>query len=150
MIIQKQEEPGKKLTKAELAKKIDAMRERDMELVTGIFRYIEKPNQKLQFNYHKYEGDGNPRYELVDGQRYRLPRMVARHLNQNCYYVEYQRMAARLGGDQGVMMAGTGNEDTQAQMYGVKKIHRTEFRSLEFMDEDLYPEVNQIQEVVYR
>jgi hypothetical protein len=146
-LIQRQEDPNKKLTKAELAKKIPSIKERDNELVTGIFRYIEKPRQTLRFRFHKYDDDGNKQYELEDGKRYRIPRMVARHLNNNCYYVEYKRLGGafqKLTAD--VMAAGTGNESTYAQMYGVDKQHRTEFRSLEFMDDDisLKPEITEV------
>jgi len=151
-ILQKPDETPKKISKAELAKKLESMRERDHELVTGIFRYIEKPKGKLSFTFGgKYPGDEFKRYDLIDGQRYKLPRMVARHLNQNCYYVEYTRIGGKLGMASGneTFMAGTGNEDTYANMYAQNKIHRTEFRSLEFMDDDISAGPD-ITEIVYR
>lgn len=143
LIVPKKEE--RKLTKIEVAKKVEAERERDTELVTGLFRYIEKPGQKLCFKYKKYAQDSNKKYELEDGKRYRIPRMVARHLNQNCFYSEYKRLGGAMANSD-VMMAGTGNEDTYANMYAVKKHHRTEFRSLEFMDDDINakPEIIEI------
>lgn len=145
----KQEE--RKMTKAELAKKIDSMKERDMELVTGIFRYIEKPRQTLKFRYKKYAGEEFVEYTFKDGERYRIPRMVARHLNQNCYYVEYKHLegqfAKAVGGAHAASSARS--EYDQSKMYGITKIHRTEFRSLEFMDDDIAPKPD-LMEIAYR
>ncbi len=138
----------RRLTKAEVAKQVEANRERDIELVTGIFTYREKPGQKLCFKFKKYAQDPFKKYELEDGKRYRIPRMVAKHLNTNCYYSEYQRLGGPLASTD-VYAAGTGNEDTYANMYSLKKIHRTEFRSLEFMDEDLGTK-SDIMEITYR
>ncbi len=143
----KKEENAPKMTKIELAKKLASIKERDHELVTGIFNYKEKPRGKLCFTFQKYADDNNKKYELVDGQRYRIPRMVAKHLNQNCYYVEYTRAGGAFAGSD-VHLAGTGNESTYANMYAVNKLHRTEFRSLEFMDDDLDAPSN-ITEIAY-
>src|ERR1035437_830404 len=92
-----------KMSKVELSKKIAAMKERDLELVTGIFNYREKPKGKICFNFCKY-ADDNKKYELEDGKRYRIPRMVAKHLNTNCYYVEYTRAGGAFA-NQDVMLA---------------------------------------------
>lgn len=141
------QEDGKKMNKIELAKKLQSIKERDHEMVTGIFNYREKPKGKLCFTFQKYADDNNKKYELVDGQRYRIPRMVAKHLNQNCYYVEYSRLGGAFATTD-MHMAGTGNESTYANMYAVNKMHRTEFRSLEFMDDDLDAKPN-LTEVAY-
>lgn len=131
--------PKSPISKVEAAKKFDSQRERDLEMVTGMFRFIEKPGQTLHFRFKPpYPGCEFKEYHLEDGKRYRLIRAVARHLNQGCYYVEYKRLdgpLSRIGSD--IMAAGTGNESTYANMYGVKKTHRAEFRSLEFMDDDI-------------
>jgi hypothetical protein len=137
----------RKLTKAEVPKKVAAERERDIELVTGLFRYVEKPGQKICFNFKKYAQEPNKKYELEDGKRYRIPRMVARHLNQNCFYTEYKRLGGPLASND-IFAAGTGNESTYANMYAVKKHHRTEFRSLEFMDDDINVK-GEIMEIAY-
>ena len=144
----KQEE--RKMTKVELAKKIDAMKERDQELVTGIFRYIEKPRQTLRFRFKKYPGEEFVQYEMKDGERYRIPRSVARHLNQNCYYVEYNHLDGKFANAVGQVHAASTarSENEQSKMYGVTKIYRTEFRSLEFMDDDISAKPN-IMEVAY-
>lgn len=145
----------KKLTKIELQKNLEAMRERDNELVTGIFRYIEHPRSVLRFRYKKYAGDEYKAYELWDGERYRLPRMVARHLNQNVHYIDYKHMPGQQGA-LGIRAASTqdprGGGSLRSHSAGefsdglmrnnialqcVTKVPRCEFRSLEFMDDDL-------------
>ena len=60
----------RKITKIELGKKLEAMRERDNELVTGIFRYIEHKGGTLRFRYKKYAQDEFKAYELTDGIKY--------------------------------------------------------------------------------
>jgi len=141
------EEP-KKLSKAEAHKKFEAQKERDLEMVTGIFEYKNKRGQTLEFYFQKYEGSFK-KYILTDGKRYRIPRMVARHLNQNCYYTEYKRLDGLKGvtdiqqGDIG------GTQDQYAKMYAVAKDHRCEFKSLEFMDDDLNTK-HEIIEIAYR
>lgn len=150
------EEP-KKTTVTQLQMKIEGIKERDKELVTGIFNFREKPNGRLQFMFQKYAEDGMKKYVLYDGKRYKLPRMVARHLNQNCYYVEYTRLAGKFGDATGAMQGaydskfqdGVETDEVNTNMYAINKIHRTEFRSLEFMDDDLDAASN-LTEVVYR
>jgi hypothetical protein len=144
----------KKLTKVELQKNLEARRERDNELVTGIFRYIEHPRSVLRFRFKKYAGDEYKAYELWDGERYRLPRMVARHLNQGVHYIDYKHMPGEQGmlGVRAASTQGTRGGMSRSQsasefsdglmrnniaMQVVTKIPRCEFRSLEFMDDDL-------------
>jgi hypothetical protein len=137
MLIERKEEPGRKLTKAEGMKKLDAMKERDQQLVTGVFRYIEHKGGTLRFRFHKYPDDGYPQYELQDGQIYKLPRMVARHLNQNVHYREYKHLDKQMG-ELGVHAAyNDGRANTHERMHVVNKSPRCEFKSLEFMDDDL-------------
>lgn len=134
-----QRKDEKKITKLELAKNLEAMRERDNDLVTGIFRYIEHPRGTLRFRFKKYANDEYKAYELVDGQKYNLPRMIARHLNNNVHYMEYQRLDKTLEG----MSVSAGYNDGSLQcperMQVANKVHRCEFRSLEFMDDDIAP-----------
>lgn len=66
--------------KKEVAKKIAAAKEKDSELVTGTFKNIECPGSSLQFWFKKYD-EPPVYYELLDGQKYTIPRMVAEHLN---------------------------------------------------------------------
>ena len=145
----KQPEAGKKLSKAEAAKKWEAQKERDRELVTGLFEYKNKRGQTLKFYFGKYEEDGLKQYILTDGKRYRLPRMVVRHLNKNCFYTEYKRLEGLQGVTDIQQADAGGHQDTYAKMYAVNKDHRCEFKSLEFMDDDINAN-NEVIEVAYR
>lgn len=145
----KQPEPGKKISKSEAEKKYNAQKERDLELVTGIFEYKNKRGQTLRFRYGKYEQDGFKEYILTDGKRYRLPRMVVRHLNKDCFYAEYKRLEGLKGVADIQQADAGGHQDTYAKMYAVNKDHRCEFKSLEFMDDDINDK-NEVIEVAYR
>jgi hypothetical protein len=146
-LIQRKEDPDRKLTRAEAQKKLEAQSERDHEMVTGVFRFLEMPGSILRFMFQKYPQDGFVRYELVDGQIYKLPRMVARHLNQNVHYRRYTHLDKKFG-DQVVQQASLGRSDReQSQMYSIDKIPRCEFKSLEFMDEDLELNPSKLSEV---
>lgn len=68
--------------KKEVKKKIDAQKERDSEIITGVFKNVESPGSSLQFWFKKYD-EPPVYYEFQDGQRYEVPRMVAEHINQN-------------------------------------------------------------------
>jgi hypothetical protein len=136
----------RKISRDDLAKQIKKMRDRDSEMVTGIFKNLENPATNggrgaVCFSYKYYPGDENTMYELWDGERYTLPRGVARHLNNNCYYKEYQH----LPGEQGLGGIRSGhNQDGRLQAQNIqmaKKVHRYAFHSLEYMDDDaeMYP-----------
>jgi len=141
-IIERKDE--KKLNKIELAKKLEAQHDRDNELVTGIFRYIEHPKGTLRFRFKKYAQDDYKAYELTDGGKYKLPRMVARHLNNNVHYMEYKRLDQQLGDMTGHGMTvhaavNDGSLQSPEKMQIANKVPRCEFRSLEFMDDDIAP-----------
>lgn len=109
----------KKLTKAE----VDHMRDKDAEVVKGIFRFYEVPGGTMSFVFKAYDGDHIDRYDMVDGQVYSVPLGVARHLNKNLWYPEYDYMKG---------------EDSKNIMKVTKKVRRCGFQSLEFIDaEDL-------------
>lgn len=129
----------KKPSKAEIAKKIEASHERDNELVTGVFRYVEHKNGTLRFRFKKYAQDEYKAYELVDGQRYRLPRMVARHLNNNVHYLEYKPLGKTLGDQRVNAGFNDGSIKSPENMQVAEKIRRCEFVPLEFMDDDISP-----------
>ncbi len=136
----------KKVSREDLAKQIQKMRDRDAELVTGIFKNLENPATNggrgaVLFSYKYYPNDENVIYEMCDGERYRIPRGVARHLNNNCYYKEYQHLQGEFG-QQGIR--GAQNPDGRLQtnsLQQAKKVHRYAFHSLEYMDDDvdMYP-----------
>jgi hypothetical protein len=132
-----------KISREELAKQIRKQRDRDEELVLGVFKNLENPatnggRGSVLFSYKYYPGQPNEVYELMDGERYTLPRGVARHLNNNCYYKEYTQQ-----GNDGVR--GAINPDGRLQsknsLQVAKKVHRYAFHSLEYMDDDIdmYP-----------
>lgn len=130
-----------KISKSEAAKRIAKQRERDAEMVTGIFKNLENPGQNgsrgvLSFGYKAYPGDDYVFYELADNERYTIPRGVARHLNNNCFYREYQHLEGE-SGMTGVRGAAHDGRLSAKNMQLCRKIHRCEFRSLDFMDDDL-------------
>ncbi len=138
--------PVKKITREELAKQIARMHDRDAEMVTGIFKNLENPatnggRGSLVFSYKYYPGDDNTVYELWDGERYTLPRGVARHLNNNCFYREYQHLQGEFG-QQGIRQGHNTDGRLQTNSFQMaKKVHRYAFHSLEYMDDDsdMYP-----------
>lgn len=113
----------KKLTKADIAK----MREKDREMVRGVFRFYEVPGGTMSFVYKAYDGEQADRYDMIDGQVYSIPLGVARHLNKNLWYPEYDYIKGESTDGQ-----------TKNIMKVTKKVRRCGFQSLEFMDiEDL-------------
>jgi hypothetical protein len=136
----------KKVTREELSKQIKKLRDRDAEMVTGIFKNLENPatnggRGSVVFSYKYYHGDENAIYELYDGERYTLPRGVARHLNNNCFYREYQHLPGEKGisGVRGGISTDGRLQSNTFQM--ARKVHRYAFHSLEYMDDDvdMYP-----------
>jgi hypothetical protein len=103
-------------------------RDKDREMVKGIFRFYEVPGGSMSFNYKAYKGDQVQRYDLVDGQVYSLPLGVAKHLNNNLWYPEY----GFIPGEKDVATAF--NSMTGTGMRITKKVKRCAFQSLEFMD----------------
>lgn len=138
----------KKISKIEAAKKVEKERERDYEMVTGIFEFKEPGRSKLEFRFKKYPNDEFKLYTFISGQRYRIPRMVAKHLN-SIHYVEYKRLNLPNGMQSDLHMGGVADESSpESRMYMQHKIKRTEFKSLEFLDEEINPK--EIIEIAYR
>lgn len=96
-------------------------RDKDRQIVKGIFRFHEVPGGSMSFVYRAYKEDPIERYDMVDGQIYSVPLGVARHLNKNCWYPEYEHFK---------------NEETQNIQRVGKKVNRCSFQSLEFIDID--------------
>lgn len=102
------------------------MRDRDAEMVRGVFHFYEVPGGLLEFCYKAYKGDEVEKYSLEDNKVYSIPRGVARHLNKSGWYPvhsyatdESGRPVAKIG----------------------QKVARYGFSSLEFFDtDDLIPE----------
>ena len=72
-----------KKEKEELNKSLQYKRDRDAEMVKGVFHYHERPGQSLKFDFSQYGNEKQTNWELKDGQSYELPRGVARHLNNS-------------------------------------------------------------------
>ena len=102
------------------------MRDKDAEIVRGIFHFFEVPGGLLEFVYKAYEGDDVEKYSLEDNKVYSIPRGVARHLNKNGWYPIH----AHATDEHGKPIARIGS-----------KVARYGFSSLEFFDsDDLVPE----------
>lgn len=110
---------------AELAEKKDKkinlkyQHDKDRELVSGIFRFYECTGATLSFVYKAYKEDDVERYDLQDGQVYKLPLGVARHLNKSGRYPVHAYKV---------------NEDGTTSQHVGKKVARYGFQSLEFVD----------------
>lgn len=101
------------------------LRDKDREMVKGIFHFYEVPGGEMSFSYKCWKEDPVERYNLTDGQVYTLPLGVAKHLNKNCWYPEYEFIRG---------------EDVRSTMKIGKKVRRCSFQSLEFVDiDDLTP-----------
>lgn len=113
--------------------KLDNQRKSDRQMVKGIFKNYECPGGVLQFSFKKYKEDPVENYTFYDNKIYTIPRAVAKHLENNCWYPEYEYIKG---------------EDTQ-NIYGIKKkVKRFGFSSLEFMDLEDQPDVGGQQLVV--
>lgn len=101
-------------------------RDRDREMVKGIFRFHEVPGGRMEFTTKFYKWDPVEKWDLVDGQVYNLPLGVAKHLNKNLWYPEYEFVA--------------GDNSMKNAMRVQHKVRRCSFQSLEFVDiDDLTP-----------
>lgn len=100
-------------------------RDKDREMVRGMFKYHEVEGGALMFSIRLYKEDDVENYTLVDGQIYTIPLGVARHLNKNGWYPVYEYIKGEPGvhGVDGNMRIG-------------KKVRRYSFNSLEFVDID--------------
>lgn len=97
------------------------MRDRDAEIVRGIFHFYEVPGGLLEFSYKCYKGDEVAKYSLEDNKVYSIPRGVARHLNKNGWYPIH---------------AHTVDEQGKPVARITQKVARYGFSSLEFFDSD--------------
>ena len=110
-------------------------RDKHREMVKGVFKYHEVPNGEMEFDFREFKEDPIVHYHMIDGEVYTVPLGVAKHLNTNCWYPEYEYLPGEKG-VQGVthkMRGFTGHVQKVT-----KKRHRCGFNSLEFLDiEDL-------------
>ncbi len=104
-----------------LGKTLKWRRDRDREIVKGMFKFYEVPGGQLSFVYRAYKEDQTERYDMVDGHVYSIPLGVARHLNKNGWYPVH---------------AYTMDEHGVPKMKVGHKQRRFGFQSLEFVDMD--------------
>lgn len=117
---------NKKETVKKDTKSLKYMRDKDREKVKGIFRYHECPGGEMRFSFRVYKEDPVENYELRDGEIYSIPLGVAKHLNKNLWYPEYDFFA---------------DEKTKNLQRISRKVRRCSFQSLEFIDsDDLQPD----------
>jgi len=105
--------------KNSVKKDLKYMRDRDREMVRGIFRFFEVPGGNMSFPFRKYKEDEVENFSLNDGEIYTLPRGVAHHLSNNCWYPEHA-----------YKMDDHGKPSIQI----TKKKRRCSFEPLDFMD----------------
>jgi len=75
---------------------------------------------------------------MVDGEVYSVPLGVARHLNMNCWYPQYDF----LPGDNSVQVGKPVRGFAGHVQKITKKVHRCAFSSLEFLDIEDLPQPN--------
>ena len=108
-----------KVNKRISATEIADMRKKDNELVKGRFICMEPRGGSFTFSFKKYKGDQTLTITMKDGQEYEVPRMIANHLNQNCWYPEHHHI---------LDMDGNPVVDLKSKM------HRCSFQPLSFDD----------------
>lgn len=119
MIVQDQRKEVKKVN-------LKSLRDRDREMVRGKFIFHEVPGGTMSFVFRAYREDHVERFDITDGEIYRVPLGVARHLNKNLSYPVHSYAL---------------DEDGKAVMKIGQKVRRCSFQSLEFIDsEDLTPD----------
>ncbi len=117
-------------TRDEMAKKLKIERDKDREMVKGVFKYYEVPGGVVEFCFKKYEEDPLEKFTMYDGQVYTIPLGVAKHLNNNTWYPVHEY--------------GRQEDGSPLQRIG-QKVRRMAFQSLEFMDmEGMGENINRI------
>lgn len=117
-------------TREEMAKKLKVERDKDRELVKGVFKYYEVPGGLVAFCFKKYAQDPVEKFEFRDGHVYTIPLGVAKHLNNNTWYPVHEYAT---------------DENGVRNQRVAQKIRRMAFQSLEFMDmDDMSNNINRI------
>lgn len=116
----------RKMTYDERQRYYNWCRDQDAELVKGVFKFYERPGHELEFVYRAYKGEGAQTYCLRDGQVYEIPLGVARHLNKDGWYPEYEYVP----GGKTIMVPGGRPTNMRIQ----KKVRRFGFQTLDFVD----------------
>lgn len=111
--------PPRKNTRKITDEEMRQMRKKDHKIVKGIFRCYEPRGGSMSFSFKKYPGDEVLDKTMVDGNTYEIPLMLAKHLNQNCWYPKHTHV-----------LDANGHPSVEVG----KKVHRCSFESLEFQD----------------
>ena len=128
-----------KMTTDDLVKESERKKARDLELVSGLFINYESPGGRLEFRYQPpYKGVPFDAWSFQDGERYTIPRMIARHINTGCYYKKYKNVTRPDGTrDEMINAFHNGRLDAKNMQYAQKQ-HRFAFNPLDYMmDDDL-------------
>ena len=108
-------------------------KDRDAELIRGIFHYYEVPGGMMELVYRKHKGKVE-NYTLVDGEVCQIPVGLARHLNTNCWYPIYEHSTVDSSMQRGVIARSQGSPHKNTMMRIAKKIKRVGFQTLEFTE----------------
>ena len=116
---------AKEAKKESLKINLRYQRDKDREMVKGIFKFYEVEGGGMSFVFKAYKDDPVERYDFVDGQIYTIPLGVAKHLNKNGWYPVHAYQT---------------DENGKPMMKIGQKVRRFGFNSLEFVDiDDLTP-----------
>ena len=116
--------PEKEVTKtSSMEKQIELSRQKDSELVRGVFKFYEVPGGILEFMYRKYKGDSPQLYKMQDNKVYTIPLGVAKHINNDCWYPTHEYSV---------------DENGKPIQRAAIKNKRCGFQSLDFMDMEEY------------
>lgn len=80
--------PNKNLTV--LSPELEKKRIEESRLVRGRFHFHEVPGGELKLRFKKYPGDTLKLWEFKDNGIYTIPLGLARHLNEDCSYPEWE------------------------------------------------------------
>jgi len=145
-IIEMAPKPVKKeMSKTEMEKWIAREQERDNEMVVGLFEYKERKGKKLKFFRKIYPNEDIQMWEFEDGQVYRIPYGVAKHLATGIFTPIYQKLPKAYG-ELGKAI-GSGRLAGDKQMALMKKSYRTDFKSLQFREDDWETKQSELVEV---
>lgn len=70
----------RKLTKDEKEAYVNHLKEKDTEMVTGVFRCFQPVGGSVTMSAKAYADEEPTKYTFIDGQEYTVPRYVARRL----------------------------------------------------------------------
>jgi hypothetical protein len=122
--------------KKEAKQNLKYKRDKHREMVRGVFKFFEVPGGEMGFTFREFKEDPIENYVMVDGEVYTVPLGVAKHLNTNCWYPQYEFLPG-----ENVQAAGRAVRGFAGHVQKItKKVRRCAFNSLEFLDIDDLPQ----------